>query len=41
MGEVYGARNSKLRCDVAIKVLPAFWPCDPERGSDLSSKCGQ
>jgi serine/threonine protein kinase len=31
MGEVYRARDSTLRRDVAIKVLPAYWSRDPDR----------
>ena len=31
MGEVYRARDSVLKRDVAIKVLPASWSSDPER----------
>src|SRR5499427_2797809 len=31
MGEVYRARDTKLDRDVAIKVLPELFVCDPER----------
>ncbi|MGP0071032.1 MAG: protein kinase domain-containing protein [Bryobacteraceae bacterium] len=31
MGEVYRARDTKLECDVAIKVLPAVLAQGPER----------
>ena len=31
MGEVYRARDSKPRCDVAIKILPSHFTGDPER----------
>src|SRR5215831_17083003 len=31
MGEVYRARDTVLKRDVAIKVLPAYWAHDPDR----------
>lgn len=31
MGEVYRARDSVLKRDVAIKVLPSFFSRDPDR----------
>ena len=31
MGEVYRARDTRLKRDVAIKVLPVEWARDPER----------
>jgi serine/threonine protein kinase len=31
MGEVYRARDTTLRRDVAIKVLPEYWSRDPDR----------
>ena len=31
MGEVYRARNTKLKRDVALKVLPEAFAADPER----------
>ena len=31
MGEVYRARDTTLKRDVAIKVLPDFWSRDPDR----------
>ena len=31
MGEVYGGRDSKLKREVAIKILPEAFAGDPER----------
>jgi serine/threonine protein kinase len=31
MGEVYRARDTKLNCDVAIKILPEAFAADPDR----------
>jgi eukaryotic-like serine/threonine-protein kinase len=31
MGEVYRARDTRLQCDVALKVLPAAFSSDPDR----------
>src|SRR5262245_5561842 len=33
MGEVYRAKDTRLRRDVAVKILPAAWVTDPERRS--------
>ena len=38
MGEVYRARDSALRREVAIKVLPSFVSRDPDRLRALSRK---
>src|SRR5437870_5437566 len=31
MGDVYRARDTRLTRDVAIKILPAVFACDPDR----------
>src|ERR1051326_9043865 len=31
MGEVYRARDGKLNCDVALKILPDAFALDPDR----------
>jgi serine/threonine protein kinase len=31
MGEVYRARDTRLNCDVAIKILPTAFCADPDR----------
>jgi serine/threonine protein kinase len=31
MGEVYRARDTKLHCDVALKILPGSFASDPDR----------
>ena len=38
MGEVYQARDTKLRRDVALKILPAAFVRDPDRLSRFKAK---
>ncbi len=38
MGEVYRARDERLKRDVAIKVLPAGFSADPDRLSRFEQK---
>src|SRR3974377_979536 len=38
MGEVYRARDTTLKRDVAIKVLSEYWSRDPERLRRLSEE---
>ncbi len=38
MGEVYRGRDSRLKRDVAIKVLPALFADDPERLARFSAR---
>src|ERR1700724_1098885 len=38
MGEVYRARDPRLRRDVAIKVLPRVFMADPERRARFESE---
>ena len=40
MGEVYRARDTKLKRDVAIKVLPAAFASDPERRCPVQARGG-
>ena len=35
MGEVYRARDTKLKREVAVKVLPETFARDPERMADV------
>ena len=41
MGEVYRARDTKLKRDVAIKALPAEFSRDPERIERLPVAAGR
>jgi serine/threonine protein kinase len=37
MGEVYGARDTKLNRDVALKILPEVFPRNAERMARFSA----
>ena len=40
MGEVYLAHDSRLKRDVALKLLPESFATDPERRCCMNTRCG-
>jgi serine/threonine protein kinase len=40
MGEVYRARDTKLGCDIAIKVLPGAFADDLEESESVRERKG-